>query len=160
MDRREFITAAAGTLVGGLLGTRAEAANPAPASNLVYADAKVLAELTKVSKAASDCLLAARSCEQHCHEQLAAGNAKEFSECLQAVGQMIPLCEAVVALASQKAKLIGKVLDACIEACTTCEKACRKHEKHFEHGMHAECKACMEACIACREACQKLKGMA
>lgn len=164
MDRRDFLVGSLGA-VGGVLTPAAMAASKGGPTGKRFKELaplmgdKVQAALLEVEEKAMACVAAGNSCVAHCQEQLIAGKGTEFQNCTLAAHQMVAVCLATGTLASYRAKLIDEVLEACIEACETCRKACEEHKDHFSHGMHMECKRCMESCIACRDACKKLKAM-
>jgi len=151
MDRRDFLSATAGSLAtvvaSSLVGSKAFANTEILKHDLVYDDEVIVAALKKVALAAAKCVSAGNACIQHCQEELIQGN-KEMATCSLAVHQMVASCGSIAQLASYKAKVIAKFLDGCEEACSNCFKACAEHKAHFDHGMHKECKRCMEACDA------------
>ncbi|MCB9254583.1 MAG: hypothetical protein H6617_07870 [Bdellovibrionaceae bacterium] len=160
MDRRKFLANAAGTLAASSLPLYAlgrERRASSFRSDLIVSDPTVLAALKTVRAASFECVSAAVACLQHCEEQAFGGNADMFKHCAISVHQMIPICEAVGTLAGYKAVRTSELLDACINACRECEKACADHSGHFSMGHHLECKACMEACRRCIDACLKLR---
>lgn len=164
MDRRDFLVSSVG-LMGAALAPVAVAGSKGGAQGKRFkelqplTDAKVVAALAEVEKTALECLAAGAACIRHCQEQMIEGKGIEFQNCSLAAHQMVALCQATGTLAAYRSKLIEEVLEACIEACDVCQRACAEHKEHFSHGMHMECKRCMESCTACRDACRKLKRM-
>jgi hypothetical protein len=51
--------------------------------------------------------------------------------------------EHVQAVVTSNPRHVKPAVQLCIDVCTDCERACRKHEAH-----HAVCKACADACAA------------
>src|SRR5687767_6105804 len=121
MDRRNFLATTAGgfaaTAASGLFATSAFASEGAPRSNLLISDPKALKQLKVVLGTATECVAAGLACVQHCSEELAKGNAKEFAECNFAVHQMLSICQNIGTLAAYKAKAISDFLEGCIKAC-------------------------------------------
>lgn len=162
MERREFLTAAAGTFAtaatSSLFTSVAFASENSVEHKLIVAKESTLAKMGAVAKTAAECVAAARACIQHCNEELIAGNGKEFANCALASHQMVPVCDMIGTLAAYKAVAIANFLEGCIKVCETCRAACEEHKAHFAHGMHAECKRCLDACAACLAACKALKA--
>lgn len=109
-----------------------------------------LAANKAVYEAALDCVRVGNECLDHCVRSLSTGS-KMMAECAGTVRAMLPLCEAVAALALQDSKHLKALAAVCAKACRDCEAACKKHAGH-----HAECKACMESCARCAAACEKV----
>lgn len=99
-------------------------------------------------KSASDCLTAGTLCLDHCIRLLADGD-KSLGACAKAVRQMLPLCEALVQLASEQSAHTKEVAAICAKVCKACAETCKEHVDH-----HKECKACMEACLDCAKSCE------
>jgi Cys-rich four helix bundle protein (predicted Tat secretion target) len=93
-----------------------------------------------LAEAADECIGAGNACLQHCLDLLAKGDTS-LAECAQNVRQMLAICTAVGPVAVASSKYLKATARLCLEVCTDCEQACRKHESH-----HAECKRCAEAC--------------
>ena len=66
-----------------------------------------------------------------------------LAECSKAVRDMLAVCNATQILVVGKPAYVKSAVQLCIDACTDCERACRKHEER-----HAICKTCAEACAA------------
>lgn len=137
MDRRSFIATSAVTLTAAAVAHAADTkATPASGSDL--------------SSTIARCLTASYACREHCIATLEKGDTMMVA-CVRALGDMIPLCEAVQQLAASKSKHLKKTVAACLDACVDCEAECKKHAS-----MAAECKACLDACTACIAACKKV----
>lgn len=100
--------------------------------------------------ATADCMKAGEACLAHCLVLLGQGD-KEMAGCAKAVNEMLALCTALFKLASQNSSRVPALAKVVADACASCEKECRKHDKK-----HAECKACAEACATCLKECKKL----
>lgn len=98
----------------------------------------------------ADCLKAGEACLAHCIYLLGNGD-REMAACAQSVNEMMAICTALMKLAGQDSKLVPAMAKVAAEACASCEKECRKHDKK-----HPECKACADACAACLKECRKL----
>ena len=105
-----------------------------------------------IIKAANECVTVGQACIAHCTEMFKAGDVSmaECNETIHISGQM---CETLAILALNNSRLLKDFAKLCIESCTDCEAACKKHEK-----MIAQCAACAKACRKCIEACKKLVG--
>lgn len=99
--------------------------------------------------AASDCILKANICLQHCIELLGQGDMT-MASCAKSSSQVAAVCTALQQLASAESKHLPQFAKAAMEICKECEEECKKTEKH------PECKACKEACAACYEECRKI----
>ena len=93
-----------------------------------------------LAAAAGQCLQAGDACLQHCLDLLAKGDTS-LGECAQNVRQMLAVCTAVGPIAVAGSRHLRAMARLCLDVCTDCEQACRKHEGH-----HAACKRCAEAC--------------
>lgn len=98
----------------------------------------------------SDCIKLGEACLAHCLYLLGSGDTTMVG-CAQSVNEMLAICNALLRLASQDSKLLPAMAKVAADACASCEKECRKHEKK-----HAECKACADACAACLKECKKI----
>lgn len=102
---------------------------------------------TKLAASAQDCVGKGQACLAHCLVLLGEGD-KAMAECAQNVNQMLALCGALQSLAYQQSNQTRALARIALDACQSCEKACRKHAQH-----HATCKACADACTACVKEC-------
>lgn len=98
--------------------------------------------------ATGDCVAKGEACLAHCLTLLGNGD-KAMAACAQAVNQTLALCRALQSLAAQGSKLTPGLARVALDACTECEKECKKHE-----AKHAECKACRESCTECIKQCK------
>jgi len=99
--------------------------------------------------AASDCVLKAQICLQHCLVLLGQGD-KSMAACAKSATQVEAMCSALQKLAAAEAKNLPQMAKLAMDVCKECEEECKKTEKH------PECKACMEACAACYKECKKI----
>jgi len=132
ITRRAMLLASAGTIIAPAVATTVFATEGTAADG--GADAGALAA------AAAQCIEAGNACLQHCLDMLGSGDTS-LAECSQAVRQMLAICTAVGPIADARSKYLKPLARICLDACTDCEQACRKHEAH-----HAPCKHCAEAC--------------
>jgi len=95
-----------------------------------------------LAKAIAQCITAGDTCLDHCLTILGTGDTS-LAECGKAVRNMLAVCNATQILVTGKPAYITPAVQLCIDACTDCERACRKHEDR-----HAICKACADACAA------------
>lgn len=100
-------------------------------------------------EAASDCVLKAEICLQHCLVSLGNGE-KELAACAKSASQVIAMCAALQQMAAAESKHLSQLAKVAMDVCKDCEEECRKTEKH------PECKACLDACIACYKECKKI----
>ena len=103
----------------------------------------------KLIAAASDCILKANICLQHCLELLGQGDTT-MAACAKSSSQVAAVCSALQQLASAESKHLPQFAKVAMEICKECEEECKKTEKH------PECKACKEACAACYAECKKV----
>jgi Cys-rich four helix bundle protein (predicted Tat secretion target) len=99
--------------------------------------------------AASDCVLKAQICLQHCLVSLGKGE-KELAACAQSSSQVMAICSALQQLAASESKHLPQLARLAMDVCKDCEEECKKTDRH------PECKACGEACAACYKECQKI----
>lgn len=128
---------AALALTGAMAATHAQAA-----------DGKARHESLIAS--ASACLTAAEICHAHCLRLLGSGDTS-LKICAPLVSATLPVCGALIRLATLEHARLKEFAAACINVCADCEAECRKHESH-----HAECKRCADACADCIKACKAL----
>ena len=105
---------------------------------------------TKLIDAALDYVKKGEACSNHCIE-LVKRDDNSIADCLDAVTEMLPMCETLSKLASSQSKHLYEFAKVCIAVCEDCEKECKVHQKK-----HPECKACMESCAACIKECKKI----
>ncbi|MFZ6861746.1 four-helix bundle copper-binding protein [Undibacterium sp. Ji67W] len=98
----------------------------------------------------SDCISKGQACMSHCLELLGQGN-KDMADCAKSVNQMLALCLSLQSLANQQSTLLPALAKVALNACQSCETACRKHES-----IHAACKACAESCANCIIQCKAI----
>ncbi|TAJ76607.1 MAG: four-helix bundle copper-binding protein [Gallionellaceae bacterium] len=100
-------------------------------------------------EAASDCVLKAQICLQHCLVLLGQGD-KSMAACAKSASQVEAVCGALQKLATAEAKNLPQMAKLAMDVCKDCEEECKKTDKH------PECKACGEACAACYKECKKI----
>jgi Cys-rich four helix bundle protein (predicted Tat secretion target) len=150
MNRRDAIkTAAVATAAlsaaawaqGKDAAPKAEAKGATPPSGIIANK--------ELYESALDCIRKGEECLDHCIRSLSTGS-KMMAECAGTVRAMLPMCEALVDLATLNSSHLKALAAVCAKVCRDCEAACKKHANH-----HAECKACMESCARCAAACEK-----
>jgi Cys-rich four helix bundle protein (predicted Tat secretion target) len=146
MNRRELLQSSAALIA--LAGTAASTSAADEHSHHHGGGSKYQALLA----ATSDCVAKGETCLAHCLVLLGDGD-KSLAGCSKAVNQMLALCGALQNLAAQGSELTPALAKVALDACTACEKECKKHEDK-----HAECKACRESCTACIKECNAVLG--
>ncbi|MBF0472615.1 MAG: four-helix bundle copper-binding protein [Nitrospirae bacterium] len=104
----------------------------------------------EVVKAANDCVDAGQACIAHCIEMFKSGD-NSMAECNETVQVSGKMCNTLAFLALTNSKHLKDFAKICIETCSECEAACKKHEK-----MVSQCADCAKACRKCIEACKKI----
>jgi Cys-rich four helix bundle protein (predicted Tat secretion target) len=99
--------------------------------------------------AASDCVLKAQVCLQHCLVLLGEGD-KSLAACAKSSSQVEAICGALQNLAAAESKSLPALAKVAMDICKDCEEECKKTDKH------PQCKACGEACAACYKECKKI----
>jgi Cys-rich four helix bundle protein (predicted Tat secretion target) len=140
MERREMLGAIGALAVAGV----ATGAFAADHSHHHPGGSKYQA----LAAAAGDCVTKGDACLAHCLVLLGDGD-KTLAACAKSVNQMLSLCGALQKLAAQNSKHTAALARVALNACTECEKECKKHENK-----HAECKACRESCTECIKQCK------
>ena len=155
MNRREMLTSAAAMVAAATVG-RAFAAEPDhDMSNMdmgkmdMHHEHHKSTRNQKLIEAASDCVLKAQICLQHCLVSMGKGE-KELAACAQSSSQVEAVCAALQQMASAEAKHLPQLAKVVMEVCKDCEEECKKTDKH------PECKACVEACAACAKECKAI----
>ena len=90
--------------------------------------------------AANECTQKARLCLSHCLVSFEEGDTT-LATCARSVHNMISLCDAFAAQVANNSGYIDVIAAVCRDACSDCEKECRKHEND-----HVECKQSADAC--------------
>jgi len=152
MNRREMLTNAAAMIAAATAG------NVFAADNMDNMDMKNMdmhhehhksTRNQKLIDAASDCVLKANICLQHCIVAMGEGD-KDLVACAKASSQVAAVCAALQQLASAESRHLPQLAKAAMDVCKDCEEECKKTEKH------PECKACKEACAACYKECKAI----
>ncbi len=104
---------------------------------------------TALITAASDCVVKAQICLQHCLTLLGQGD-KSMAACAKSASQVEAICGALQKLAAAESKNLPQLAKLAMDVCKDCEDECKKTDKH------PECKACGEACAACYKECKKI----
>jgi Cys-rich four helix bundle protein (predicted Tat secretion target) len=99
--------------------------------------------------AASDCVLKAGVCHQHCVEALGKGD-KDMIACAQSSSEVLAICNALQQMATAESKYLPQLAKVAMDICKNCEDECKKTNKH------PECKDCEDACAACYKECKAI----
>jgi len=102
--------------------------------------------LRTLAKAIGECVGVGNECLAHCLTLLGSGDTS-LADCAKTVRDMLAVCAATQALVASNSTHMKPAVQLCLDVCTDCERACRKHEGH-----HAVCKACADACAATAKA--------
>jgi len=145
MERREVLKTVAATVAGAMSG----AALAADHDHHHHDHGGMAMRNAGLIAASADCLKTGEACLAHCLYLLGNGD-REMAACAQSVNELLASCTALMKLAGQDSKHVPAFAKLAAEICASCEKECRKHEKH-----HAECKACADSCAACLKECKR-----
>jgi Cys-rich four helix bundle protein (predicted Tat secretion target) len=146
MNRRELLLGAA-AMAATVTAGRAFAAEHD--HSMMHDHQAMSSRKDSLIAAASDCVLKANICLQHCLVLLGQGD-KDMAACAKSSSQAAAICTALQQLASAESKYLPQLAKVAMGICKECEEECKKTEKH------PECKACKEACAACYEECKKI----
>lgn len=147
MNRRELLLGAAGLAVTAASGKVFAAEHDHEHMSMAHEHTSKLNE--KLIAAASECVLKANLCLQHCIVLLGEGD-KTMAACAKSSSQVTAICTALQQLASANSKQLPQLAKVAMEICKDCEEECKKTEKH------PECKACKDACAACYKECKTI----
>lgn len=153
MNRREMLTSAAAILatatVGNVFAAESNKMDMGSVDMSHGHDHHKSSRNQKLIEAASDCVLKAEICLQHCLVSLGKGE-KELAACAHIVSQVGAVCAALQQMASAESKHLPQLAKVVMDVCKECEEECKKTDKH------PECKACGESCAACAKECQAI----
>jgi Cys-rich four helix bundle protein (predicted Tat secretion target) len=149
MNRREALLNTSAMAIAASLGAMACAARNAAAEAATAPPGPAGEGLVDT---AFDCQKRGEACAEHCVRMLAGGDTS-MAECLVAVREMLPTTAALAHLASMSSKLVPAAGRLALEACESCETACRKHAQ-----VHAVCRDCADSCSRTIAACRKVLG--
>ena len=137
-DRRDLLRVAVGLAA---YASVARAGDEAAPKSAVSASA-VSNEGLALAQALAQCITTGNACLDHCLVLLGSGDTS-LAECSKAVRNMLAVCSATQVLVLSKPVYVKPAVQLCIDACTDCESACRKHAEQ-----HVVCKTCADACTA------------
>lgn len=150
MNRREMLTGAAAIIAAATTGRAFAAESEHDMGNMdMHHEHHKSTRNQKLIDAASDCVLKANICLQHCIVAMGEGD-KDLVACAKSSSQVAAVCAALQQMASAESKYLPQLAKAVMEVCKDCEEECKKTEKH------AECKACKEACAVCYKECKAI----
>jgi len=147
MNRRELLLGAVAMTAAATAGKSFAAEHDHAHMDMAHNHQSKLNE--RLIAAASDCVLKANICLQHCLVLLGQGD-KTMAACAQSSSQVAAICTALQQLASADSRHLPQLAKLAMGICKECEEECKKTEKH------PECKACKEACAVCHEECRKI----
>jgi Cys-rich four helix bundle protein (predicted Tat secretion target) len=145
MERRELLKSAAAATIAAL-ATGARAGEPEH-----HVHRATGGKYAAVMAASAECVQTGEACLAHCLVLLGQGD-KSLAACARSVNELMAVCTALQKLAGQESRNTPRFARMVADVCLSCEKQCRKHEKH------AECKACADSCASCAKECQNLKA--
>jgi len=141
LDRRDILRVGMGVAALAGVAHAAEESAGELAAPRTAGDAQ-----ERLAKAIGECVLTGNACLEHCLRLLGTGDTS-LAECAKSVRDMLPVCGAVQALLAGNSPHTKAAVTLCLDVCTDCERACRKHESH-----HAICKKCADACASTAKA--------
>jgi len=153
MNRREMILGAASLFVASttskVFAAEHDMKNMPMGMDMSHHHHHAATRNDKLLEVASDCVLKANICLQHCIVLLGQGD-KNMAACAKSSTQVLALCTALEQLAATESKYLPQLAKVAMDACKECEDECKKTDKH------PECKACGEACAACYKECKAI----
>lgn len=153
MNRREMLTGAAAIVAAAATGNVfADENDKMDMGNMDMSHEHEHHKSTRNQKlidAASDCVLKANICLQHCIVAMGEGD-KDLVACAKSSSQVAAMCAALEQMAAAESKYLPQLAKVAMDVCKDCEEECKKTEKH------PECKACKEACAACYKECKAI----
>jgi Cys-rich four helix bundle protein (predicted Tat secretion target) len=147
MNRRELLLGAVAMTAAATAGKAFAAEHNHDQMVMTHNHQSTLNE--KLISAASDCVLKANTCLQHCIDLLGQGDTS-MAACAKSSSQVAAICTTLQQLASAESRHLPRLAKVAMDICKECEEECKKTEKH------PECKACKEACAACYAECKKI----
>jgi hypothetical protein len=110
-----------------------------------------------VAAAIDACLECAQTCTSCANSCLAEDDVAEMTRCIALCDDCADVCVAMLRVLSRPFGAddlaTGRLLSACIQACTNSAEECERHAAHHRH-----CAICAGACRACIDACGALVG--
>ncbi len=156
MNRREMLTGAAAMIAaataGNVFAAESDNMDKMDMSNMDMSHGHEHHKSTrnqKLIETASDCVLKANICLQHCIVAMGEGD-KDLAACAKSASQVAAMCAALEQMAAAESKYLPQLAKVAMDVCKDCEEECKKTKKH------PECKACGEACAACYKECKAI----
>jgi hypothetical protein len=122
---------------------------------LAASPAKVALDAADVAAAIDACLTCAQTCTACSDSDLAEDNVDAMRRCIALDQTCADVCTTVARVLSRPAHwdhiVVHRLLQACVQACTSCAEECAGHADHHRH-----CAICAKACRACAQACGTL----
>ena len=115
--------------------------------------ANAIVDRDTLARAIDACLTCSQTCTACADACLAEPDASSMQLCIRDDLDCADVCAATSRILTRQtawdAPLKRAVLEACIQACSTCAASCGEHRDHHEH-----CRICADACEACGQACR------
>jgi hypothetical protein len=115
----------------------------------------VPADSEVVATAIDACLKCVQSCTSCSDADLAEDGVAEMTTCAVLCLTCADVCAVTARVLSRTAHwdrfVVHRLLQACVNSCTSCAEECHRHAPHHRH-----CAICEEVCRACLEACNAL----
>ena len=106
-----------------------------------------------LARAIDACLTCSQTCTACADACLAEPDASSMQLCIRDDLDCADVCATTSRVLTRQtawdAPLKRAVLEACIQACSTCAASCGEHRDHHEH-----CRICADACEAWEQACR------
>jgi hypothetical protein len=106
-----------------------------------------------LARAIDACLACSQTCTACADACLAEPDVSEMVRCIRDDLDCADVCQATARILTRQTAgdphLTRAVLEACIQACSTCAASCGEHREHHEH-----CRICADVCEACGQACR------
>ena len=155
MDRRQFIVAAGGTTISGMLIPTPTGAAPSQAGAAATQKRQDDKARQAVIDACNACMKTGEACLAMCNEMLRHGMTA-LADCQARVVDMLTMCEAMGTMSATNTAppaRLKALAGLCADTCRDCERACKS-----QAATHPECKACMDDATACAKACDAYKA--
>jgi Cys-rich four helix bundle protein (predicted Tat secretion target) len=88
-----------------------------------------------------ECIKMGEICNQHCMHMFQMGDTS-LADCAISVQELVAVSKAVMKLASHNSPHLKNFIQASVLLAESCEKECKKHEKHIQ---------CSDCAVACRD---------
>ncbi len=117
--------------------------------------ARVQMGVAAVAAAIDTCVNCLQSCTSCADADIVEDNVEEMRTCIALCFRCADVCQVTARDLSRPAHsdhfVTHRLLQACVQVCTTCGEECARHADHHRH-----CAVCKKACYACAQACRAL----